>query len=201
MICTGTHTTIQMHMIECVWLRKKKFGTNKWIIFKAYMKSRKIKKKRMKEKKLLTFFRFRERCRIQRTFYSTMPFVDVPWSSLCWLNDRLEWKYGTWSKIKKNILIAISFFELWIMIIICISLVVFVVVVGFHMNFGGFFSLCCMERCLVSKASAHKRVMDNAVTVQFSGERQREISLEHNNTSQNSLISKTISDVLRAWGR
>lgn len=47
--------------------------------------------------KLLTFFRFRERCRIQRTFYSTMPFVDVPWSSLYWLNDRLESRiYGTW---------------------------------------------------------------------------------------------------------
>lgn len=39
---------------------------------------------------ILTFFHFRGRCRIQPTFYSTAPYEGVPWSSSCWLNDRLE---------------------------------------------------------------------------------------------------------------
>lgn len=47
---------------------------------KARTRTRQIRDNMLK---ILTFFRSRERCRIQRTFYSTMPFVDVPWSSLC----------------------------------------------------------------------------------------------------------------------
>lgn len=46
----------------------------------------------LKVKNILTFFHFPERCRIRQTFYNIMPCEGVPWSSLYWLSDRLEWK-------------------------------------------------------------------------------------------------------------
>lgn len=49
-----------------------------------------LKKNQVECVHILTFFHFRGRCRIQPTFYSTAPCEGVPWSSSCWLNDRLE---------------------------------------------------------------------------------------------------------------
>lgn len=140
--------------------------------------------------KILTFFRSRERCRIQRTFYSTMPFEDVPWSSLCWLNDRLEWKYGTWSK---NVLVAISFFELWIMII-CILLDFFFSSCWYY---SFFFWLDLLDRVNTDTITKKKRHgwCDH---IQFQVKFFFSLSRWNNKTSQNSLISCNVFVVLRA---